>query len=116
MPRYTVANPITSGHARVAALSFVLLLSSQLLATVASGKSIAAAEKDSNGFLVHEIETPYQSGKTLIRVLIPDRLEKAKKYPTVYVLPVEAGNDSRFGNGLLEMKKHDLHNKYQAVF
>ena len=34
----------------------------------------------------------------------------------VYVLPVEAGTESRYGDGLKEVKKLDLHNKFAAVF
>ena len=52
------------------------------------------AVKDAKGFLVHELESPYQSGKLPVRVLVPDRLEKGKKYPVVYVLPVEAKDDA----------------------
>ena len=74
------------------------------------------ATKDANGFFVHQLESPYQSGKLPVRVLVPDRLEKGKKYPVVYVLPVEAKDDAKFGNGLLEIQKHDLHNTFQAVF
>jgi arylsulfatase A-like enzyme len=74
------------------------------------------ATKDANGFFVHQLESPYQSGKLPVRVLVPDRLERGKKYPVVYVLPVEAKDDARFGNGLLEIKKHNLHNTFQAVF
>jgi len=43
-------------------------------------------------------------------------VEKGKKYPVVYVLPVEAGTESRYGDGLKEVKKLDLHNKLGAVF
>ena len=32
------------------------------------------------------------------------------------MLPVEAGNESRYGDGLLEVKKDDLQNRYEAVF
>jgi enterochelin esterase-like enzyme len=53
---------------------------------------------------------------TQIRVLLPDKLEKGNRYPVVYVLPVEPGTQNRFGDGLLEVKKHDLHNKLGAVF
>ncbi len=75
-----------------------------------------AGTKDANGFIVHEMDSPYQAGKCVVRILVPDRLEPGKKYPTIYVLPVEARDENRFGNGLLEVKKHDLHNKHQAVF
>src|SRR5262249_30765195 len=47
---------------------------------------------------------------------LPDMMDKNVRYPVIYVLPVEAKNESRFGNGLLEVKKQDLHNKLKAIF
>ena len=70
--------------------------------------TVSQAKKDANGFLVHEVRSPYQAGVTHIRVLLPDKLEPGKRYPVVYVLPVEAGSENRFGDGLLEIKKHEL--------
>jgi S-formylglutathione hydrolase FrmB len=78
--------------------------------------TISPAQTDANGFLVHEVESPYQSGKTKIRVFLPDRREKDDRFPVVYVLPVEVGDESKYGNGLLEVKKFDLANKHRAVF
>jgi len=77
---------------------------------------VSAASKDANGFLVHPVRSPYQAGATEIRVLLPDKMEKGKRYPVVYVLPVESGREARYGDGLLEVKKLGLHNKYQAIF
>jgi hypothetical protein len=31
-------------------------------------------------------------------------------------LPVEAGTEHRYGDGLLEVLRHDLHNKFRAIF
>src|SRR5262245_35211441 len=80
------------------------------------GVKVSEAKKDEGGFLVHEVRSPYQAGTTQIRVLVPDRLEKEKRYPVVFVLPVEAGSESRFGDGLKEVHKRDLHNKHKAIF
>ncbi|WP_020471710.1 alpha/beta hydrolase-fold protein [Zavarzinella formosa] len=77
---------------------------------------VSEATKDEDGFLVHEVVSPHQAGKTLIKVLMPDKREPDRKYPVVYVLPVEAGTESRYGSGLKEIKKLDLHNKRQAFF
>jgi hypothetical protein len=82
----------------------------------ADGVAISRADKDAHGFLVHEVRSPYQAGVTHIRVLLPDKLEPGKRYPVVYVLPVETGNRDQFGDGLREIKKHDLHNKLQVIF
>ncbi len=76
---------------------------------------IGEAKKDSNGLLVHEVESEMQAGRTEIQVLLPDRLEQGKRYPVLYVLPVEANRENRWGEGLLEVKKRDLHNKHGLI-
>jgi S-formylglutathione hydrolase FrmB len=78
--------------------------------------TVSEAKRDSDGFLVHEVRSPYQAAMTQIRVLLPDKLEEGKRYPVVFVLPVEAGTGDHYGDGLLELKKLDLHNKLQAIF
>lgn len=78
--------------------------------------AITEAKKTDNGVLVHSVRSPYQAGTTTIRILLPDSTKKEQRYPVVYVLPVEAGEQTRYGDGLLEVKKCDLHNKLQAVF
>jgi S-formylglutathione hydrolase FrmB len=81
-----------------------------------SGATISVAAKDAQGFLVHEVKSAFQAGETQIRVLPPDGLDPGKIYPVVYVLPVEAGLEHRYGDGLLEIKQRDLHNKHRAIF
>ncbi len=78
--------------------------------------TIAEGKKDDNGFIVHQVRSPYQAEATQIRVLRPDELGEGKKYPVVYVLPVEAGTESRYGDGLKEVRKLGLHNTLGAVF
>lgn len=78
--------------------------------------TISEARKDADGFLVHEVQSPYQAGTTLIRVLVPDGLEQDEKLPVIYVLPVEAGTESRYGDGLKEVAKLGLHDKFDAIF
>ena len=76
---------------------------------------ISGAEKQPDGVLVHTVRSPFQAGQTRIKVLLPDRLERGKRYPVLYVLPVEAGEGSRYGDGLAEITRHDLHNKHRLV-
>ena len=73
------------------------------------------ARVDDNGILTHAVTSEFQGGGAEIKVLLPDRLDKDKRYPVVYVLPVETKNGSQFGDGLLEIKKHDLHNKFGVI-
>ncbi len=82
---------------------------------------VSPASRDDRGFLIHDVQSPFQSGTTQIRVLMPDdpepkTMEVKKSYPVIYVLPVEAGVEKRYGDGLLEIQKLDLHNKRQAMF
>jgi len=77
--------------------------------------SIAPATND-GGFLVHKIKSPYQEGQTEISVLLPDQMPQGERYPVIYVLPVEPGGKTRYGDGLLEVKNRDLHNEYQVIF
>lgn len=77
---------------------------------------IGAVERDEDGILCHRVLSPYQDGKTEVRVLPPDQLDESRRYRVVYVLPVEAGRDCRYGDGLREVKAHNLHNIHQAIF
>jgi hypothetical protein len=70
---------------------------------------------DENGFRIHRVMSEHQGGATEIKVLLPDRMEPGKRYPVVYVLPVEASNGKQYGNGLVEIKKRDLHNKFRVI-
>jgi outer membrane protein assembly factor BamB len=78
--------------------------------------SISEAKKDKDGFFIHKVQSPFQKGTTEILVLTPDRMEAGKHYPVIYVLPVEAGTGIRWGHGLEEIKKLDLHNKLGVIF
>ena len=37
------------------------------------------------------------------------------KYPVLFILPVEARDGNRYGNGLVELKKADLQNKHGVI-
>ncbi|HYE18554.1 MAG TPA: hypothetical protein VEA69_08925 [Tepidisphaeraceae bacterium] len=59
-----------------------------------------------------------QKGDTTLEVLLPKTYDKAKPHRVVYVLPVEAaplGPPKRWGDGLMEVKKHDLHNTHDVL-
>ena len=49
-------------------------------------------------------------------MLLPDPLAKGRRYPVVYVLPVEAARGARYGDGLLTVKADNLQNRYPAIF
>ncbi len=72
--------------------------------------------REQDGVLLHDVTSPYQKGRTEVRVLFPDQVGKDERFPTVYVLPVEAGRESRYGDGLKEIRTRNLHNTLRAVF
>src|SRR5689334_18932654 len=83
---------------------------------LAGSLALDAEEPSDSSFHVHRIESPFQSAPTQIRVLQPDQMETGKVPPVVYVLPVEAGDGSRYGDGLVEIKKRGLHKRHGIIF
>jgi S-formylglutathione hydrolase FrmB len=77
---------------------------------------VSAPRVDAQGFAVHEVRSPYQSGTTRLRVLVPDALAPERRLPVIYVLPVEPADEHRYGDGLTEIKRRDLANKHRAIF
>lgn len=90
-----------------------LFLLSAFFAADASQVSDAAV--DEHGFRVHRVTSEFQSGETLIRVLLPEKFEPAERLKVLYLLPVEANTEHRYGDGLLEAKKLDLANKHRLI-
>ena len=78
--------------------------------------NVSPAEKDADGILVHSVESPFQKGRTEIRVLLPSKVAASERLPTVYVLPVERGRETRYGDGLVEIQRRGLADKHRAVF
>lgn len=97
-------------------LSFLFILCSTTSLPAAEAVTISESERDADGFLQHRVSSPYQSGDTDIRVLLPDGYKEPERLPVVYVLPVEARGKSKFGDGLIEVRKRALHNRYRAIY
>jgi hypothetical protein len=77
--------------------------------------TVSEARRDEHGFLVHAVVSPFQAGQTEIRVLLPRRRNE-ERLKVVYLLPVEARDGHRYGDGLLDAKEHDLHERFGAIF
>ena len=90
-----------------------LLVVSMLFA--ADAPTISVAVTDEHGFRVHRVTSEFQRGETLIRVLLPDQIESGRALKVLYVLPVEAGTERRYGDGLIEAKRLDLANRHQLI-
>jgi enterochelin esterase-like enzyme len=78
--------------------------------------TVSEARADDRGFLVHTVRSPYQPGTTEIRVLLPPRMKSGARYPVVYLLPVEPGNQDRYGDGLREIQEQRLAERFPAIF
>ncbi|MCA9246302.1 MAG: hypothetical protein KDA42_04275 [Planctomycetales bacterium] len=77
--------------------------------------TLAPSQRSEEGFLVHRLESEFQSQSTEIRVLLPDAIEPTRRYRVIYVLPVEVGTESRWGDGLAELKRLDVHNRHHLI-
>jgi enterochelin esterase-like enzyme len=93
----------------------ILTFATFVLAAEPDEIRIGTGEKAA-GITTHKITSPYQAGPTELRVLLPDDYQPSEKYPIVYVLPVEANREAKYGDGLNEIKKLGLHNKHRAIF
>ncbi|KAA5547206.1 hypothetical protein FYK55_02035 [Roseiconus nitratireducens] len=71
---------------------------------------------DGDPIRVHDVRSRFVRGPCQIRVLVPDNISSGDRLPVVFVLPVEAGRESRYGDGMTEILRADLHNHHRAVF
>lgn len=112
------AAPSTGGCLGVVFLlcSLLTCLSVTVLSGAEPPPQIAAATKDQSGVLTHEVRSEYQRGTTRIRVLLPEPFQPDQKYPVIYVLPVEAGDERHYGNGLEEIQRRGLQRQQQVIF
>jgi hypothetical protein len=97
-------------------LTVIILLPTQLRCPAEDKNRIEiSAPVDDGGFQLHTVRSPYQAGTTKIRVLLPDAFDKSRRYRVLYVLPVEALDGKRWGNGLKTIRKAGLHNRHNLV-
>lgn len=85
------------------------------LALVTSALGDEAAKRDADGIRVHTLHSSFQDGPTKVRVLLPSKLEKGHRYRVLYVLPVEARDGAHYGDGLREVQRLGLHDKYGLI-
>lgn len=65
--------------------------------------------------VVHQLNSARQSAATTVRVLQPNVRQPGQLFPVLYVLPVEAGEGTRWGDSIGEVLKHDLHNRHSVI-
>jgi S-formylglutathione hydrolase FrmB len=66
-------------------------------------------------YKTHDLHSKWQADATVVRVLTPDNMKPGHKYRVLYVLPVESGPTTRWGDSIAEVLKYDLHNKHQLI-
>ena len=77
---------------------------------------IAPPTRRDDGVLVHHVESEYQRGETEIQVLLPEPFDEDSRYPAIYLLPVSRHGGSPWGDGMLEVLKHEFHKQHPVVF
>ena len=61
------------------------------------------------------VTSPFQQGPNHVEVLMPERYDRTERHRVLYVLPVEPGIGGRYGDGMLEVKKIDAHNRHGLI-
>jgi uncharacterized cupredoxin-like copper-binding protein len=69
-----------------------------------------------NGFYYFTVRSSYQSSATVIRVMAPTNMTSGVRYRVIYVLPVEAGLGTQFGDGLTTLKSLGVNNTTNTIY
>lgn len=64
------------------------------------------------GEQVHVLRSPHQAGETTVRVFTPDGDAVAPPLTTLYVLPVEARSETRWGSPVTEIRQLEIADRY----
>jgi hypothetical protein len=62
-----------------------------------------------------EVESPYQRGRNVVRILLPEKFKPADPHRVLYVLPVEEKLGTRWGDPLNEALEKGLHDKHDLI-
>jgi hypothetical protein len=65
----------------------------------------------------YRVASEHQPRPVQIQILVPDSAKTTpdRKFPVLYVLPVEAEGEQRWGDPVREFTEPDLHNRYQMI-
>lgn len=76
---------------------------------------VSAREVTNSGEHLYRVRSSFQAGETKVRVLVPDDLPTNAKPRVVYVLPVEAGDENKYGDGLAEARRLNIANRWGVI-
>lgn len=77
--------------------------------------TVEGPRENANGFPAYTVTCPYQGRATQVEVLTPDDMKAGQSYPALYLLPVNDGIMGPWGSGIVEAKRHDIHNRFQVI-
>jgi enterochelin esterase-like enzyme len=77
--------------------------------------SLAVQPAVATGPFTHDLVSPFQRTPTRVRVLLPATYSPARTYRTLYVLPVEPGNGTNYGDGLRVIEKAGLQDLHDVI-
>jgi S-formylglutathione hydrolase FrmB len=75
---------------------------------------ISAAAKADHGFVVHDVQSEFQAGTTQIFVRMPTKRSEGP-LRVLYILPVEAHDEKRWGDARAEIATLDLANRTGVI-
>ncbi len=81
----------------------------------AEGPYEAAEPEERDGVLWVRLRSGYQARPTVVRILLPRQLDPPEKRRVLFVLPVEAELQTRYGDGMRTMKALDAANRHGLV-
>jgi hypothetical protein len=61
------------------------------------------------------VTSPYQRKANAVEVLLPDKMSYGKRYPVLYILPVNDGTDGPWGSGIHEARRWGIHNTHGVI-
>ena len=67
------------------------------------------------GEKVYRLHSPRQAGETIVRVFTPDQAGPEDLRTILYVLPVEAGEDTKWGDPAEEVRQTDLAGRHGLI-
>lgn len=73
------------------------------------------ATASNDGVRVHRLASEFQAQETEIRVLMPTTLAAGEKLRVLYLLPVEAGTEHRYGDAVVEAQRLRLADKHRVI-
>ncbi|MFM8252050.1 MAG: alpha/beta hydrolase-fold protein [Planctomycetota bacterium] len=69
----------------------------------------------STSVIEHKLRSRYQAGETIVRVVRPTVIDGQRRYSALYILPVEARDEHRFGDPVAEAIKARLADRWQVI-